>query len=216
MKKATIILLILLAMQTTRLAAQDFRTAMHTLQDRYATLNSLHLVMQLSKYDSASANPKYGERIEIKKSGDNFHYHWGTCKMLLSEKSFLLVTDETKSIQYAPRQIVVGTSAPAVMNLDSLLAHTEIPEYIGRIDSIDHYRLKQDETVNVNLWISLRSKFISKLEYDYKNGDRTTIDFVLFDADPLFEPTVFQESQYVIVEGKSIRPAPAYANYSVH
>jgi len=216
MKKVNIIVFVLLATQTTWLWAQDFRAAMHALQDRYATLNSLHVIMQLSKYDRASKKPKYDERIEIKKSGSNFHYHWGTCKMLLSEKSFLLVTDETKSIQYAPRQVVVGTSAPAVMNLDSLLAHTQIPEYISRIDSIDHYRLKQDGTVRVDLWISQRSKFISKLEYSYKNGDRTIIDFVLFDTNPIFDPAVFQESQYIIVEGKSIRPSLAYAGYSVH
>ncbi|MBL0744800.1 LolA family protein [Chryseolinea lacunae] len=195
--------------------AQDFKTVIRQVHQRYTTLDTLFARMRLVTYDSAATTPRTSEKIEIRKVGRNFLYHYGDLLLMLNGQCLIVINAENKLIQYAPQNKDALMPDIARQNLDSLLNMYDEPLFVDREDAVVQYRIERNASITIDLWIDLETMFIRRTEYRYPTGERVTLAIEHFDPHALLDAGLFRESHYVVRNGNGWKPAPGYEGYEV-
>jgi hypothetical protein len=201
--------------------AQDFKQALLGMREKYKALEKVRIVMHVRVAEEGSATAFYDEMVEIIKDHHNYLYRFGAQDMLMNEKYLVMVDRSSREIVCSRRDLkneaLYLPKDPFQANLDSLFAFYGQPQYMGRKNQTDHYRLplKSGEVTGIDLFIDLRSNLFHKLQYQYRDGQVAVIDFNVFDVSPEFEAGLFDERQYVTVSGTDVKPSKNFLNYHV-
>jgi hypothetical protein len=200
--------------------AQDFKKDMRAMYEEYKSMNSVHIMMEVSMFSSKeSTQPFYSMPIDIRKENDNYLYKYGQNDMLMNDQYLVMVDRGSKEIIYSKRDVVYEKQMKKNfnVNIDSVMATNKDAEYIETKDGIHHYRMK-DQTGDIkvlDLYIQKDSKLLNGLIYEYKNNQVVTIEFKKFEKVAAFVGGTFDEKQYVILVKNKFTPASGFKNYHV-
>lgn len=214
--------IMLFMLTATSIHAQDFKKTLEALRDGYENADRLHIVMKIQVFaDSAAATPFYNETSDIKKEGKNYRYNFGNNEMLMNENYTVVVDHNTKEIVCSKRDVKGETEFfgkdPLKMNMDSLMNLYGKPQFIEKVNAIEHYRVfqKVGDVRRMDVKINVVENTFSSIAYQYKEGYRVKIDFDVFNKQPDFKPGTFDEAVYMrFVKGK-LTASSVYPQYYV-
>lgn len=202
--------------------AQDFKKALEALRDGYEHAERLHIVMKIQVFaDSAATTPFYNETSDIKKEGKNYRYHFGSNEMLMNENYTVVVDHNEKEIVCSKRDVKGETKFfgkdPLKMNMDSLMNLYGKPQFIEKVNAIEHYRVfqKVGDVRQMDIKINVVENTFSSIAYHYKEGYRVKIDFEVFNKQPEFKPSTFNESVYMVFVNGKLKPGVAFQYYDI-
>ncbi len=202
------------------ICAQDFKQALLNMQKEYGAEGRMHIVMSIKAFEKKSAKaPFYSQKAEIKKDDQNYFYQLGVNDMLLNEKYLLMIDHSTKQIICNKNNLksMSGFKDPFKMNVDSLLTAYGESSFAGRANEIDHYKIihAKGAIKQTDMFFSVKTNLLHKIEYSYENDQLVVIDFEVFDKEPTFEANQFDEGKYMIVMNGTRKPAQAYQQYKI-
>jgi hypothetical protein len=201
--------------------AQDFKQALFGMREKYKGLEKVRIVMHVRVAEEGSASAFYDEMVEIIKDRHHYLYRFGGQDMLMNEHYMVMVDRSSREIVCSQRDLkseaLFLPKDPFQANLDSLFSFYGQPQYMGRKEQTDHYRLplKSGEVTGIDLFIDTGSNLFRKVQYQYRDGQVAVIDFNVFDVNPVFEAGLFDERQYVTVSGTDVKPSKNFQNYHV-
>jgi len=204
----------------TELAAQSFRTSIETLRKKYESVENLHMVLELSVFeDTASGQPVYTDKIDMKRNGSFFKYVMGTQEMLLNEKYLIVVNKTSKEIMFSPRDQKSETlmENQFQISLDSIFNVLGDPVFIETTGDVDHYTLARKEGMisKIDFYLNRRKGLMEKLAYQYREGQKVTIRFEAFNTEPRFTEDTFSEKFFFIISNGKVKASPAFSNYVI-
>ncbi len=204
----------------SQIQGQDLRTALKKLQHTYQGKEQMHIKMQVSAYENATADKAFYEQtVEVKRQDQQYHYIYPGNEMLLSGDLLLLVNNQQKLITCQQRSQMEQENVPEnpLQNLDTLMKHYQKETYLGKRQGYDHYRLEQQGSPiqTVELLLDPATGLVHQMAYHYKAGQYVTIDFVVFDLNPMFDKQTFATSRYIKGKASSRHPIGAYQDYQV-
>lgn len=218
MLRYTTLLLFSLGLTTT-LAAQDLRTSLETMRERYVDSDQLHVVMHIQAYESDSATtPFFEQQAEVKKAGEQYFYRYENRKVLVNERVSLMVDDHYQLISCQPRDSLREEVAlPAGANLDSLWQFYGTPVFQDEQQGLAYYLIEQPQgdIAQLGIWLDTQTLLVRKLAYHYQQGALVTIDFTTLSVNPDFEAGTFSEASYVVKDQQQWQPTKTYAHYQV-
>jgi hypothetical protein len=202
------------------LYAQDFKQALLNIQKEYGAVGRMRIVMSIKAFEKKSAStPFYSQKAEIKKDDQNYFYQLGVNDMLLNEKYLLMIDHSAKQIICNKNNIksMSGFKDPFKMNVDSLLTAYGESSFVGRANERDHYKIIHSKGAikQTDMYFSVQTNLLTKIEYGYENDQLVVIDFEVFDKQPTFEASEFDESKYMVVTNGTRKPAPAFQQYKI-
>jgi outer membrane lipoprotein-sorting protein len=216
-----LLLLVLLFSFTCGLGfGQDFKTEIRDLRSGYENLQSLHVTMTISVFESAQVSkPFFEEKADIKRDGTNYSYRFGSIEMLMNDRCLIMVDHEARELVFSNRDVGMEQSLtdPVKMNLDSVLDLYGEPKLISASGGINHYRINQNKGLihQVDIYLSSAKKLLQKIEYRYKDEQFVRINFDVFDKTPEFAASVFDDGYYVkLLNGKLI-PGPRFKGFEI-
>ncbi len=202
------------------LYAQDFKQALLNMQKEYGAVGRMHIVMSIKAFEKKSSTvPFYSQKAEIKKDDQKYFYQLGVNDMLLNEKYLLMINHSAKQIICNKNNLksMSGFKDPFKMNVDSLLTAYGESSYVGRTNEKDHYKIihAKGAIKQTDMYFSGQTNLLTKIEYGYENDQLVVIDFEVFDKQPTFDASQFDESRYMIVMNGTRKPSQAYQQYKI-
>jgi outer membrane lipoprotein-sorting protein len=199
--------------------AQDFKTFIQDMRKDFSQWNAMHVVMDITVYDSAESEPYYKQQVSIKRDGDNYWYQVEENEMLLNEKYLIMLDRESRQITCSKRSLEAEKELQRNIefNVDSIFALYPSPEHLGTEDGVEHYRFleKNGPIAEVHFYVRKEQYDLKKMEYKYRGGQFVSIQFVVFKKNVKFEPNTFSETRYVTEEKRTIRPGRFFHQYQL-
>jgi hypothetical protein len=201
--------------------AQDFKQVIRELRRDYAQSKALEIVMEVTVYDSTqSPAPFYQQRVEIRRSGDNYWYQVENNEMLLNEKCLVVVDKEARQISYSKRSLQAEAELQKNLkfDLDSILGLYDSPRYLGKADGADHYLVheKGGPIKDIHFYIAPGSRTLKQIAYKYSEGQYASIRFVVFNRQAVFKADTFSEQRYVTAVNDRIVPSRFFKDYNLN
>jgi hypothetical protein len=200
--------------------AQDFKQVMKDMQKEYTSAAALDIVMKISVFDDTTSQVPYVEQyVEIKKGGDNYWYKVDENEMLLNDHYLITVDRNSKQISCSRRDMKAQEHFQSAyrFNLDSIFALYDNPQFLGTKLNVSHYKVieKEGPIEQVHFFIEHQSGTLKKIEYNYREGQFVSIDFIAFERKASFDPKMFSEIHYVVKVDNKFLPSAFYKNYKV-
>ena len=199
--------------------AQDFKAFIQEMRKDFSQWHAMHVVMDITVYDSAANEPYYKQQVSIKRDGDNYWYQVEENEMLLNEKYLIMLDREARQITCSKRSLEAEKELQRNIefNVDSIFALYPSPEYMGTNDGAAHFKFveKNGPIAEVHFYVRKEHDYLKKMEYKYRGGQFASIQFVVFKKNVKFEPNTFSETQYVTEEKRTIRPGRFFHQYQL-
>jgi hypothetical protein len=199
--------------------SQDFKTLVRQMRNDYEQCKTLHLVMELTVYDSAESAPYYKQTIDIKRSGNNYWYQFEENELLLNDKYLVMVDNNARQISLSNRNPKTEAELYKSLqfNLDSIFSRYETFQYLGKEDGAEHYLVieKNGPIEEVHFFIQAEIHELKKMAYRYRQGHFVIISFNRFDKNVPFKADTFSESRYVTKVNEKIVPSSFYKQYRI-
>jgi outer membrane lipoprotein-sorting protein len=213
-------LLIGLMLAARLLPAQEFQQWVEQMRKQYENVERLHVVMNVNVYpDEQTKKSAFQMKVDIKKDRENYLYRYGASDMLMNEKFLVMVDRDARQIVLSQRDL---KSEAAVrknfqFNLDSLLKFQNDMKYIGVANGLKQFRWnpKRGEVTALDLYVDEQSLWLRRMVYTYVSHQVASIDFVVFDKQPVFSDGTFAEQQYVLIGKNRLQPAERFKQYQV-
>lgn len=202
----------------SKASGQDFRQAMQDLQRTYANAADMQIVMSMAVYENERAKqPYHTTKVDIRKSGDNYHYRFGDNEMLLNARYFITVDRAAKEMIVqerdpgSPRQLQQTTQ----FNLDSIVAKHQEARWVDTQGTIEHFRVedKKSPIRFVDMYIDTQTRFMKRMTYRYTSKQFVTLTFDVFDSAPEFTSDTFDSGRYITVAAGGLTPAAGFRAY---
>lgn len=201
--------------------AQDFKEALLKMKALYAGAPRLHVIMSVKAFDSASPSTLfYDQKAEVKKEAENYFYNFDGVEMLLNENYLLMLNHKQKQILYTKKNAMPSGQFKNSFqfNLDSILSVYGKYSYVDTKNGMNHFRITHKKGASIKqteMYFTVDSGKISRIEYLYPSGQQVTIQFELLDKEPSFETMAFSEREYIIVNDTQVLPVPKWNNYKL-
>lgn len=200
---------------------QQLKQALQNMRQAYEKSSACHVVMQVKAFDGPEApEAYYTETAHICRRGTDYHYRFGNQEMLMNKKYLVVVDKGAQQIVLNKRHLkaeAANLAAPVGIDLDSILNFYDTPEYLGRHEGVDHYKIvqKQGPIGRIDLMLQTDTHLLQALHYHYRTGEFVTITFLQFNLQPDFTAATFDEQQYVTrVRGK-LQGVQAFRAYTI-
>jgi hypothetical protein len=217
MKTVSIVLLVVFT--TAGVCAQEFKQLTKSMRDQYQSWKTMHIVMNITIYDSAQTESFFTQQVEIQRDGNKYFYKLGENQMLMNEDCLITVDEDSKQILYSARSIAAESEMFGSMkfNIDSILNSFVSPRFVDETEGVQHYvmDIRNDDITTVHYYILPEKLLLKRLEYQYPHGQRAVIDFQLFEHDIKFKGDVFSASRFVIKSQKKLVPARLFYNFQL-
>lgn len=202
------------------LQAQDFAQVIKEMRKEYEGSKTLQVVMEVSVYDSVHAPmPHYKQIVDVKREGTNYWYQFEENEMLLNEKYLVIVDKESKLISYSKRsvQMEAELQKTLVFNVDSVLKEYDAPLRLGKEGNVEHYVVNERRGAieKIHFYIIPEQHLLKKLEYNYREGQFVSINFLAFDKNVVFPEDTFSESRYLIKMNNKVIPSRFFRQYEL-
>ncbi|TRX59118.1 hypothetical protein FNH22_11380 [Fulvivirga sp. M361] len=200
------------------LNAQDLRYALQQMRQMYDQMDGLHIEMSVEVSETIEATaPFYALNVDIKKEGENYLYHYGSNRMLMNDRYFIMIDESAKEMVYGKRTEVDDNSLPDYLNfnMDSILLFYDEPEYLGYENALHQYSIVQQKgpVYKIYLWIDDHTKLLRRMDYEYRQGSYVKIEFKQFNGHPSFQSDTFSEAQFIRLKDTKMVTANAYRQY---
>lgn len=164
------------------------------------------------------------QKAQIKKSGNNFHYHIGNRAVLMNKKYMLTIDKDQQEI------VVADALSPEVLNTTAF-GEAEMKEMLEQVDTIIDKGIQNNQHLYIvtskkniiekmELTIDTKYNMLSKVIYHYNedaglSSTKVTIDYKGITTHPTFSSAEFSERQYIQKIKGEIQPVSAYKGYEI-
>ncbi len=197
--------------------AQSLKHDLTEMRKFYDDIEDLHILMGVHVFESAETeNSLYTLKVDIKKQGGSYRYHYGENQMLMNDKYLILVDGTAKEMICGKRKKNLGKEEhPFAFSLDSLLSFYGTPKYLGEDNRASRYRISQKvgPIHQLELWIDNRTNLLQRMDYWYREGAYVRIDFEIFNGSPTFKSDLFDEKHFIRNEGGTLTTAANYDGF---
>lgn len=198
--------------------AQDLKGSLEKMREAYKQMTNLHIKMLVTVYETkGSGIVDYRLKVDIKKKGNYYLYQYGDNAMLINDQYFIMVDGASSEMACSRRNESTKLSMAKAFNfdMDSIMSFYGEPEYLGREQQVDHYRVEQKVGPVSKLYLSIdtQTKLLKQMAYQYRTGPYVKIDFELFDGSPSFSSATFSEGRFINFKNGKIVVSEPYRNY---
>lgn len=219
-------LLTLAFLQRPSLQAQDFIADIEAVNAHYASSPSMRAVIEVSGYEgSMEGKPYFTQRTTILRQGSKLEYLMGNVEMLFTDNLVVWTNKEQQKIICTPRSKDAPPSdfEKSLPRLDSLVDGLGDAEYLGKENSLKHYRIKQQggEIVQYDIYVDAEKPFIKRICYTYNeqmypNRNWLVMHFKEVSLSPAFKQGEMMISRYVYKDKQGVwHPSKRYGGYQV-
>lgn len=198
---------------------QDFRTTFMEMKQKYDSLKSFHIIMEVKASEHENSPPFYAEKFELKKEGINYVYSSKDNFMLMNESHIVLVDKEARQMSVSTRnkKAEQELNGQVKFNLDSILSKNTVPQYLGEHSDRFVYsqQLKQGPVKTMSMYIDKHTGLLSRVEYHYREAQFVSVDFNLFDDQPSFGPETFADASVIMLEKGKYKPSAAFKGFQI-
>lgn len=200
--------------------AQDFKAALLKMKSNYVEAKSLHIVMSIKAFDEKATDKFYiNQRAEVMKSGERYFYEFNGMTMLLNENYLVVANQKQKQILFARNKTTASVELEKQFkfDIDSLLTAFGTSTYRGNKNGIDHFNIvhSKGSIQETDMYFEATTGQLKEIDYSYSNGQRVSIHFEVFEANPLLDENTFSESEFFDFANNQLTPSQKYVNYKV-
>jgi outer membrane lipoprotein-sorting protein len=200
--------------------AQEFQQWVEQMRKEYQDVQRLHVVMAVNVYaDEQTKKPAFQMKVDIKKDHDNYLYRYGASEMLMNGKFLVMVDRDAHQIVLSERDVKSEAALRKnfQFNLDSLLKFQKDMKYVGTADGLKQFRWKpkRGEVAVMDLYVDEQSLWLRRMVYTYVSHQVASIDFVVFNKQPVFSTGTFAEQQYVLIGKNRLQPSERFRQYQI-
>lgn len=201
--------------------AQDLKTVLSDMHQRLKQATKMHIVMDVSVFAKGErVTPVYHDKTDIAKNGNGYLYHFGNSIFFMGPRFIIMVDQDEKEITCGVRDASSESdfAKSVAINIDSIFQLYRNPQHVATENGIDHFLLFQDNSPisQVDFFVDLSSGKIKQLRYLYRNGQLVSIDFDVFDLEPVFAEGLFNEANYVVVKQNKLYTADRFRNFRIN
>jgi hypothetical protein len=200
--------------------SQDLKKDMQNMVSYYNNAASLSINIKVNVYQDKSSSASLAQNAKIRKKGRNFFYELNDTRMLLSEKSLLMIHENEKDIlcrDITSKEYDEFLKNFITSNLDSVISSYDSLKFKGNIDNDKYYVVytPKGAIVKTDLYINASSHGLSKLVYYYNDllGAYYKVEIFFNNSTATVDNDVFSEEKYIIKSGGKYKLTPAYSNY---
>jgi outer membrane lipoprotein-sorting protein len=201
--------------------AQDFKEALLKMKGSYAEAAGLRIVMSIKASDANKPESIfYQQKAEVKKEGSRYFYDVDGMTMLLNENYLVMVNQKLKQILITKNRATAASQFENQFkfNIDSLLTAFGTSSYQGRSNQTDHYKIVHKKNASIeqtDMFFGAETGLLKTIKYTYRSGQNVTIDFDVFEINPIFNDNTFTENEYFSVNNDQLTPTKKYSSYRI-